>query len=304
MAKALTAASVADILLGSFGRTVPPSPTIDRLVRLLGTWSGTDKFLGVLEYTLKLLVPFLNFRARLQHQAGMSKVATSTIAPRLSTLATLVTDSRTVSRSWVVLQMIRWLQGLERFPKESRSLLHIERLQAWAMLCFCPLDTLLFLITKGVVPTTISRPAFLGGTEKSAPLVTLNPGKIALWMCRFWASYIGLQLLHLREDYNLLILKERALRRGKTPMTVADKKDLKKRWSALYNDVITNLAYFPLTLHHSVPGGIFTNPVVPTIFGFIGAVGAFRTGWNAAALPDPIPPPAATAAQVAAETSA
>ena len=132
--KSLTPARLNDAILGCFGR-LQPSDTLDHLVRYLGTWSGSElriasfidygvliKYLlqqaihgetcvgfrktflkrvpQVIQYTVKLIVPFLQLRARLQHRAGLRDSPKSIAAEGYAKLSSLLGDSRTLWRIW------------------------------------------------------------------------------------------------------------------------------------------------------------------------------------------------------------
>ncbi|KAG6857406.1 hypothetical protein H0H87_004768 [Tephrocybe sp. NHM501043] len=99
LSKPLTLARLNDLILGSFA-SVQPSKTLDHLVRYLGTWSGSDKLFMVIQYAIKLLVPFLHLRARLQHRAGLRKTPDSSAAAAYTKIGGILSDSRTLWRIW------------------------------------------------------------------------------------------------------------------------------------------------------------------------------------------------------------
>jgi hypothetical protein len=70
-----------------------PSSMEDKSVANLGV-------LQVIQYVIKLLVPFLQFRAQLQHRAGLRKTPTSSAAVGYAKLGSLLGDSRTLWRIW------------------------------------------------------------------------------------------------------------------------------------------------------------------------------------------------------------
>ncbi|EMD33944.1 hypothetical protein CERSUDRAFT_117472 [Gelatoporia subvermispora B] len=294
MLKELTLARLEDLTLGSF-TFVPTSATLDHLVRFLSTWSGSDKLFQVLQYTIKLLVPFLRFRARLQHRAGLRKAPASTAADGLSKLDSLMGDARMLFRFWGLFPIIQWLSAIERNPPPTRKLLTIERLQGWSMLAYYPLEHLYYLVSHSIIPAAIpaiSLSALLApkGSAKSKH-VTLNAGSLALWSCRFWAIYVVLQFVHLREDMRLLKLRQRSLGKAKTSTVEAEKAELKKRRNALWTELVANIGNFPLTIHWSLQGGIFKNEVWVGVFGLIAALASWRSGWNATELPAVSPTP-------------
>ncbi|EIW83996.1 hypothetical protein CONPUDRAFT_43523, partial [Coniophora puteana RWD-64-598 SS2] len=273
---------VTDVALGSFGVAIPPSETVNHLVRFLSTWSGSDKFFGVVQYTLKLLVPFLHFRARLQQRVGLSKTGVSPSALSLAKLADLVGDAKMLMRFWGLLPIVQWMMSLERNPPPTKRLQNIERLQGWSMLGYYPFEHLYYLRAHDIIPATL--PLLALGVPKPATL-NLHAGKLAMWSTRFWAAYVVLQIAHLWEDRGLLIQKERQLKVGNKRLDVEEKRDLENKWDALLNELVVNIGNLPLAIHWSLQKGIFTNDIWTTAFGFLAAVASFRGAWNATALP-------------------
>ncbi|KAL4249700.1 hypothetical protein ABKN59_006140 [Abortiporus biennis] len=294
--KPLTVSRLEDLTLGAFAY-VPNSETIDHLVRYLSTWSGSDKLFMIIQYSIKLIVPFLHLRARLQHRAGLRKEPVSTVATSLAKFGGIVGDARMLSNIWGLLPIIRWLTSLERNPPPTRKLLTIERLQGWSMLAYYPLEHLYYLLAHSIVPSQISRPSLLPfkKSEPSEPL-NLDAGVISRVSTRFWALYVVLQLAHLREDRKLLKVRERAVSKSKAITAQAEQEELNKRWDALYSEVVVNLAYLPLTAHWSLEKGLFQNEFWVGVCGMIAALASWRSGWKATALPPkPAAPEPATA---------
>ncbi|KAG5649962.1 hypothetical protein H0H81_001309 [Sphagnurus paluster] len=289
LSKPLSISRLNDLVLGSFS-LVQPSETLDHLVRYLGTWSGSDKLFMIIQYTIKLLVPLLNLRARLQHRAGLRKTPTSSAATAYAKIGSILGDSRTLWRIWGLLPIIQWLVSLERNPQPTRRLLTIERLQGWSMLAYYPLEHLSYLLSHGLIPASIPAIPYLSSSSKR---IKLDANSLGIWSTRFWALYVILQLGHLCEDRKLLQARERNLRKAKgVGLTAAEKQELKQRWDAYRSELITNLAYLPLTIHWSLEKGIIKNDVLVGLFGLIAAVTSFRSGWKATAIPQPPTPPA------------
>ncbi|KAG1798186.1 uncharacterized protein HD556DRAFT_1353704 [Suillus plorans] len=276
-----TLARLNDTTLGSFSN-VPSSETLNHLVRYLSTWSGSDKFFTLIQYTLKLIVPFLHWRARLQHRAGIKKDATSNAAPSLASFTSIIGDARMLGRFWGLLPIFQWMISMERNPPPTRTLHTIERLQGWSMLGYYPLEHLYYLRAHNLIPTSI--PALSAILGRSSKRISLNENKLILWSSRFWLLYVVLQFAHLREDRKLLLTRQRNLRKGKG-LSVEDKEDLRKRWDSLGNELVANAANLPLALHWSLESGIFANDIWVTIFSLINGIATFRGGWKATALP-------------------
>ncbi|EIN10034.1 hypothetical protein PUNSTDRAFT_102011 [Punctularia strigosozonata HHB-11173 SS5] len=288
--KAINPSNLSDSVLGCFA-IVPPSETLDHLVRYLSTWSGSDKLFMVIQYAVKLLVPLLEIRARFQHRVGLRKAPQSAHAPGLNKLASIIGDARTLWRIWGLLPIFQWLISLERNPPPTRKLLTIERLQGWSMLAYYPLEHISYLASHSIIPTTIPAlssilPLWLLRSKSARRTMKLDVNRLSLWSCRFWALYVMLQFAHLREDRQLLLAKERTLgkAKGKAGMGAAERTEVRQRWDAYWNELVVNLGYLPLTIHWSLEGGLYQNETWSAVFGLIAAVASFRSGWKATAL--------------------
>ncbi|KAH9847710.1 hypothetical protein C2E23DRAFT_889814 [Lenzites betulinus] len=286
--KPLTLARLEDLTLGSFA-FLPSSETLDHLVRFLGTWSGSDKLFMLIQYTAKLLVPFLQWRARLQHGAGLRKAPTSLTAERLGKLGGIISDARMLFRIWGLLPIFQWMISMERSPPPTRKLRTIERLQGWSMLGYYPLEHLYYLLSHSIIPDKLPLPSLTAfvpfiRTRPSDKHIPLSLGALGLWSTRFWAAYVFLQLAHLREDSKLLQVHARTLARTKSGASPAEKADIKQRKQALTREFIANLAYLPQTIHWSTEKGIFENEVWLDVCGLIAGIASWKSGWEATAL--------------------
>lgn len=149
-----------------------------------------------------------------------------------------------------MLPIMQWLVSLERNPQPTRNLLTIERLQGWAMLAYYPLEHLYYLRSHGIIPSSVPSPFSLFSKTKR---IKLDANKLGMWSCRFWAFYILLHFAHLMEDRKLLEARQRTLRKGKgTGLNTEEKQDMCQKWDMFWSEVVTNLAYFPFSLHWCV----------------------------------------------------
>lgn len=155
-----------------------------------------------------------------------------------------------------LLPIFQWLISLERTPPATRTLLTIERLQGWSMLAYYPLEHLYYLGAHGIIPSKMPSPAsFLSAKKK---LINLDPGKLGLWSCRFWAVYVILHFAHLIEDRKLLKQRHSSIRKAKgTGLTREEKIEIQQRWDAFWSEVVINLGYLPLTIHWQVIHAIY-----------------------------------------------
>jgi hypothetical protein len=147
-----------------------------------------------------------------------------------------------------LLPIVQWLIALERNPQPTRKLLMIERLQGWSMLAYYPLEHIYYLRSHGIIPATI--PSLASLFSSSAKPFTPGLDTIGMWSSRFWALHVILQFAHLSEDYKLLSMRERSLRKAKgTGHGASEKEELQRSWDAYWNEVIVNVGYLPLTIH-------------------------------------------------------
>lgn len=300
--------NLTDKVLGSFSH-VEPSPSLDHAIRYLSTWSGTDKVLMVTQYSSKLVIVLLNLVHALRLRLlGIKSTKTSSAAQRLQKLIALVGDARVLFRIWGILPIFKWMIGLERSPPPTRLLHNIERIQGWSMLAYCPMEAIAYL-----------------GSHDILPVSSAIQNTFWLWGSRFWALYVGLQLLHLVEDNRLLRLRAKALERSRghptpnkielktngqlTPSTAAEVStekagsqeqlitrrmwdELDDRKAAILNELWVNLGYLPLTMHWSSTTGLISDGWVG-LFGTIAGLAGLRSGWKNSAAP-PVPPPVAS----------
>jgi len=235
----------------------------------------------IIQYAAKLLVPFLEFRAHALLRAGKRDKLDTRAAAVCRQLSAVVGDSRILWRIWGILPILQWMISLERSQPPSRALQTIERLQGWSMLAYYPLEHLYYLASKNVLPFKLQKRTL---------------ARISIWSCRFWAAYVLLQFLHLREDIKLLASREKALRsqeKGKPVAKEADSevaaangppddwRDVAARRAAIVTEAVVNTAYLPLTIHWSVDGGIFRNEAWTAVFGLLAGLASFKGGWEA-----------------------
>jgi len=81
------------------------------------------------------------------------------------------------------------------------------------MLAYYPLEHLYYLGSKGIILSSIPSP-FSIFLEKEKRLA-LDPNKLGLWSCRFWAIYVVLHFAHLVEDWKLLKQRHSFIRKAK-----------------------------------------------------------------------------------------
>lgn len=242
---------------------------MDHLVRLLSTASGADKSFMLAQYSAILL------KSLASHSPNSSRK--KSLVSRLTALSQLLSDARTTYRLWDLISIIQWHRSLNSLPSSASKPVQIERLQVITMLIYYPLEHLYFLASKQVIP-----------------LSTRLLNKAALYSCRAWAAYTILHFFHLWEEFKLL---EKETRRIKSQATMAfgsaqkldtvvasSLRQMEERRAAVINGLVVNLAYTPLTLHWSLPNGLYASEAITGICGLVAAVAQLRAGWKASAV--------------------
>ncbi|WAR58940.1 hypothetical protein PtB15_10B280 [Puccinia triticina] len=243
---------------------------MDHLVRLLSTTSGADKLFMLVQYSAIILRTLAT-----RSNSGSSNKA---LVLRLAALSKLfISDARTTYQLWDLISIVQWLRSLNALPPSGSKPVQIERLQVISMLIYYPLEHLYFLASKGVLPL-------------SPRLIN----KAALYSCRAWAAYTLLHFFHLREELKLLEPERRRLLalqagtdfntpRKPSPAVATSLQEMEGRRAALINGLIVNLAYTPLSLHWSMPKGLYGSKLITGICGLVAAVAQLRAGWKASA---------------------
>ncbi|KAL1929670.1 hypothetical protein VTP01DRAFT_1808 [Rhizomucor pusillus] len=236
----------------------PSTPTLDHLVRFLGTVRGTDKVLMFIQYWSKIVIWFL------QRKSG-TKVAIA----RVQNLASPVSDFRILLRYYGLLPMVQYMNYLEYHPPATRLALTIERIQNWCNVIYYPLEHIYWL-----------------GAHQVIPLSEDKTNKIGMWSCRFWAAYVVLEFGRLYEQYRNLKSRETALLKRIKAGDVESDEDpeaemasIKAERSSLFVNTMINSGYFPLTLHWSLEQGCISDVMVG-IFGGFASIFQIYAAWR------------------------
>jgi len=243
---------------------------MDHLIRLLSTTSGADKSFMLVQYAAILLRQLLS-------SSKLPKPNKSHLVTRLAALSKLLSDARTTYRLWDLISIIQWLRSLNSLPRSGSKPVQIERLQVMTMLIYYPLEHVYFLASKGIVPL---------------PAGLIN--RAALYSCRAWAGYTILHFFHLWEELKRLEPERRRLQalqmgsdKASSPPSSAlasSLQEMDERRAAVINGLVVNLAYTPLTIHWSLPNGLYNSETITGICGLVAAVAQLRAGWKASAV--------------------
>lgn len=255
---------------------------LDRLIARLSTIfsnpASTDALLGTLSYTLELLAALISrlLTRRLASLAsaiaekadevllpGETLVTTLPTAPsdellaQVATgskaLAAVIADYRIFARLWGLAGLYMWARATWNTPVASdegaktKVVRRITWVQIASLVMFQVLENGAYLASKGVLTSS----GWTGEAGKKREISWW------VWSCRFWAAHVALELLRVAvlryyqvpesavsQDKELIADGEKE---GK--LLVESKK--KERWM-WWRDLVSNVAYMPMTLHWSV----------------------------------------------------
>ncbi|KAK8249086.1 hypothetical protein IWZ00DRAFT_316999 [Phyllosticta capitalensis] len=262
-----------------------------RLSRLLSTPSGTDSLLCTLSYTLTFVAAHTRtyVSARLERfAAALAIKATGALLPGETLIATLppssrlvrlsratdsmtklssvVSDFRVFVRLWALLDIYTWARGvwLEDSGKKKKD--YVQRALVWgevaASAAFQALENGAYLADKGV----------LNGEWWTGENGKRRVARWWVWSSRFWAAYVGLEIVRLgwvwaKEDEEEQLSEE----------------DKKAKALAWWKQLISNFAWAPMTLHWSTEEGFISDAWVGALGIVAGGVGLYDK-WRATAV--------------------
>ncbi|KAL2915327.1 hypothetical protein HK105_205192 [Polyrhizophydium stewartii] len=230
---------------------------LDKLCRFLGSVRGTDKALMFAQYSSKILIWYLR-----------KLDAKSALAGRIANLAGPVSDFRILLRYYGLLPLVQWIIQSEKNPSPSPVIQTLTRLQNFVNVCYYPLEHVYWLALHNVIP-----------------MAEETRNKIGMWSCRFWAAYVVLYFYQLFEEKKALdqrrIEFKAAVADGASQDVVkAERAAIRRQSQALLVNTIINAAYFPLTIHWSLPASSFPDIGVG-IFGTIASIAQIYATWKA-----------------------
>ncbi|BGP41396.1 hypothetical protein JCM10449v2_005374 [Rhodotorula kratochvilovae] len=251
-----------------------PSPGLAHFNRVAGSQSGQDKLFMVYQYAAYIAVAVLNSKR-------FGNKTRRDLALRVEKLRATISDARVLYRLFGIFPIIAWAQSLNdpaRQPKD-KQLLTLQRLQAWSMLLYYPLEHIYYLAGKGIFKISPQR-----------------IGTIAIWSCRFWAAYVVLQIFHIRRSFQLLRASRSAIlrstrervREGSVAPAAAEEEKaqlaaLAKQEKDLKRDCWVQAGYLPLTAHWSLPNGLLPSNTWVGVCGTVAALAGLKGVWQATA---------------------
>lgn len=254
-----------------------------RLSALLSTPAGIDVVLCTTGYTLTLVYALgqqvlekqlTSVATELADKAGDVMLPGETLIAELPTsastkllaqtvgsskaIANVIADYRIFVRMWGMLGLYTWARDtyLSPLPKEATQKEKLLRGTTWAAITSCVLFQVLengaYAASKGML-TSESWSGDAGKKRETWWWV---------WSSRFWAAYVGCEIVRL--------LIERAYKEPRVEVAGDGEKEDKLRAEqektdsynksfTWWKDLVSNIAYAPMTLHWSVEEGLMSD---------------------------------------------
>lgn len=255
-----------------------------RLSTLLSTPTGIDALLCTTSYTLTLVHALLSrlLERRLADIASdIAEKADGILLPGETLIASLpaptstkliahvvgsskasaavISDYRIFVRLWGVVGLYTWARSTYLAPltKEAERKDKVLRGLTWAAIASCigfqVLENGAYLSSKGSLTTA----SWAGDVGKA------RENKWWVWSSRFWAVYVGVELMRLaitryyRDSAPLLEAVD-----GEKEDKIQREEQIKARkledW-LWWKDLVSNVAYAPMTLHWSMESGLLSD---------------------------------------------
>lgn len=159
--------------------------------------------------------------------------------------------------------MLQWILYSEAHPMPTPRLQSLVRLQNLVNVLYYPLEHTYWLALHKVVDISDEKRDVIG-----------------MWSCRFWAAYVALYFVQLWEEAKELKKRMGVIKKEQDEdKRKVLKKQLRRDQVDWVTNVVVNAAYFPLTLHWSVPNSSFPDVAVG-VCGTIAAVAQMMATWK------------------------
>lgn len=261
--------------------------TIDQLSKILSTPGGTDTLLCTICYTSRLAAVILSsISIHRLHQAArefMEKavtlppnttviINTSNIPPsrlliaarRLKALSALISDFRTFTRLWGLIGIYQWGKSTIISPPQDVVLRQIAYIQVVSNAFFQYFENGAYLSSKGVMAWSPERQA-----------------RAWRYSSRFWMTHVALTFVRLYRE--TVIRARRGTEEEKRKdgpkgdvITDRDEAEWKAKWR---KDIVTSLAWAPLTVHWSLESGLVSDFWVG-VLGSVAGLTGLRVLWK------------------------
>lgn len=197
-------------------------------------------------------------------------------------VADLIADYRIFVRMWGLLGLYTWARDtyLSPLPKDAGQRDKLLRATTWAAIASCVVFQVLengaYAASKGMLTSE----SWTGEAGKRRETWWW------IWSSRFWAAYVGCELLRL--------VIERAYREPRVEVAgdgekedklrlEQEKKEAHSQSFTWWKDLVSNIAYAPMTLHWSVEEGLLSELQVG-VFGTIAGGALLAHAWRKTAL--------------------
>ncbi|KAF1933273.1 uncharacterized protein M421DRAFT_52709 [Didymella exigua CBS 183.55] len=193
-------------------------------------------------------------------------------------IADVIADYRIFVRMWGMLGLYTWARGtyLSPLPEEATRKERLLRGTTWAAIASCVafqvLENGAYAASKGMLTSE----AWTGQVGKKRETWWW------VWSSRFWAAYVGCEILRLTIERAYTEPGLEAVGDGeKDDKLRADqeKKDVYSKSFTWWKDLVSNIAYAPMTLHWSVEAGLLSDLQVG-IFGTIAGSALLADAWR------------------------
>ncbi|KAJ4299559.1 hypothetical protein N0V90_004805 [Kalmusia sp. IMI 367209] len=250
-----------------------------RLSTIFASPTSTDALLGTISYTLELLSALLSrlLTYRLTKLAttivekaddvllpGETLIATlptppsaqlaAQIATSSKALAGVIADYRIFVRLWGLAGLYIWARGAWNTPlrteegRKERVLRGVAWAQIASLVAFQVLENGAYLASKGILTSA----GWSGEVGKRREV------RWWVWSSRFWAGYVALELLrvgvlHYYESRQSSVSKDEKelIKDGEKEGKLLQQQKKRENW-LWWRDLVSNVAYMPMTLHWSV----------------------------------------------------
>ncbi|KAJ4372567.1 hypothetical protein N0V86_007927 [Didymella sp. IMI 355093] len=193
-------------------------------------------------------------------------------------IAGVIADYRIFVRMWGMLGLYTWARDtyLSPLSKEASQKEKLLRGTTWAAIASCVLFQVLengaYAASKGMLTSE----AWAGEVGKKRETWWW------VWSSRFWAVYVGCELLRLIIERAYAKPRVEVVGDGEKEDKLRaeqEKKELYNKSFTWWKDLVSNLAYAPMTLHWSVEAGLLSDlqvGICGTIAGGALLAGAWR----------------------------
>ncbi|KAF1846988.1 uncharacterized protein K460DRAFT_363103 [Cucurbitaria berberidis CBS 394.84] len=262
--------------------------TLLRLSKLLSTPGDTDVLLCTTSYTLTLVHALLSrlLEKKLANVAvDIAEKANGILLPGETLIATLpaptstkllamtvgsskaiadtISDYRVFVRMWSMLGLYTWARAtyLEPLPADASRKEHVLRGLTWTAIASCVgcqvFENGAYLSSKGALTSA----RWTGDVGKA------RENKWWMWSSQLWAAYVGVELVRLgvaryypspSQDLTQTPPGDDGEKEDKIKIEERISAEKLEKW-LWYKDLVSNLAYAPMTLHWSVEEGLLSD---------------------------------------------